>query len=201
MTQLNVLPDRVRHGARIAILCAAISLVGYAAQAADSASVPALSVAPPQAHWVERQLEYTYQGFTTKFSCDGLRDSVREVLLALGARKKDLKVQSRGCTRLNGVEPFPGISARFSVLVPVTPDEIGKIGDSAVHPTQWRTVDLARRASRNSAPCELLEQLKDKALPLFTNRNLLFQSSCVPHQTHVGEITFKVDVLSLAPAA
>ncbi len=51
-----------------------------------------------------------------------------------------------------------------------------------------------------SVPCELLEQLKDKALPLFTNRNLEFRSTCVPHQSLPGEITFNVDVLKPAPA-
>ncbi len=75
---------------------------------------------------VERKLDYTYMGFTSKYSCDGLRDSVREVLLALGARKKDLKIQSGGCINSEGVEPFPGVAATFSVLVPVTPMRSGR---------------------------------------------------------------------------
>jgi hypothetical protein len=168
-----------------------------AAQASDTASVPALSVAPPAAHWVERKLDYTYMGFTAKFSCDGLRDTVRDVLLALGARKKDLKIQSRGCTHFNGVEPFPGVAATFSVLAPATSDEIGKVGDTTSQPTQWHTVDLVRltRTGVDSVPCELLEQLKNKALPLFTTRNLKFRSACVPHQESLGDIDFSVDVL------
>jgi len=173
------------------------------ATAADSAAVPELSAAAPAARWVERKLDYTYMGFTAKFSCDGLRDDVRDVLLALGARKQDLKVQSRGCTRLEGVEHFPGVSAHFSVLVPVTPDDIGKVGTGTANATQWKTVDLVRLtgSGRDSAPCELLEQLKAKALPLFTSRNLKFNSSCVPHEEHVGEIQFAVDVLQALPAA
>ncbi|MEJ0008657.1 MAG: hypothetical protein WDM77_20430 [Steroidobacteraceae bacterium] len=173
------------------------------AAAADNAVVPAMSVAPPAAQWVERKLDYTYMGFTAKFSCDGLRDNVRDVLLALGARKQDLKIQSRGCTRLEGAEPFPGVSAQFSVLVPVTPDEIGKVGSASASATQWKTVDLVKlnRSGRDTAPCELLEQLKVKALPLFTSRNLKFNSSCVPHEEHLGEIQFAVDVLQAVPAA
>jgi hypothetical protein len=174
-----------------------------AVYAADTAAVPALSVAPPAAQWVERTLDYTYMGFTAHFTCDGLRDTVRDVLLALGARKQDLKVQERGCARLEGPEPFPGVAATFSVLVPVTPDEIGKLGNVTPQPTEWQTVDLVQRNEygRNHAPCELLEQLKDKALPLFTSRNLLFQSACVPHDYSLGEIRFTVDVLRPAPAA
>jgi hypothetical protein len=193
------------HSMRWLLLVAGLGAASAlsAASAADTAAVPAVSVAPPAAQWVERKLDYTYSGFTTHYSCDGLRDTVRDVLLALGARKQDLKVQSRGCSRLQGPEPFPGVAATFSVLVPVTPDEIGKVGNTAPQPTQWHTVDLVKlnRSGRDQAPCELLEQLKDKALPLFTSRNLAFQSVCVPHQITPGEIQFRVDVLGPAPAS
>jgi hypothetical protein len=174
---------------------------GWDVQATDIAGVPALSAAPPAAQWVQRSLDYTYFGFTDKFSCDGLRDTVRDVLLALGARKQDLKIRSRGCIKLEGPESFPGVSAQFSVLVPVTPDDIGKVGRAAANPTQWKTVDLVRlnQEGRDAAPCELLEQLKAKALPLFTSRNLQFSSSCYPHSITTGEIKFTVDVLQ--PAA
>jgi hypothetical protein len=182
-----------------AVLTLATALGMSFAQASETAAVPA-SVAPPAAHWVERKLDYTYQGFTDKFTCDGLRDTVREALLDLGARKKDLKIQERGCTHLNGVEPAPGVAATFSVLVPVTPDEIGKVGDSTALPTQWHTVDLVAltRSGVSSVPCELLEQLKNKALPLFTTRNLKFRSACFPHQASIGDIDFRVDVLRAA---
>jgi hypothetical protein len=176
------------------------------ARATDTAGVPALAVAPPAAQWVQRSLDYTYFGFTDKFSCDGLRDTVRDVLLALGARKQDLQVRSHGCIKLEGPESFPGVIAHFSVLAPVTPDDIGKVGRATANPTQWKTVDLVRlnQEGRDAAPCELLEQLKDKALPLFTSRNLQFRSSCFPHAITPGEIKFTVDVLqpaSPAPAA
>jgi hypothetical protein len=188
-----------RHArACVAVLALVAGLGMSAAQAStDTAAVPALSVAPPAAHWVERKLDYTYSGFTDKFSCDGLRDTVRDVLLALGARKKDLKIHSNGCVRFNGPEQFPGVAATFSVLVPVTPDEIGKVGDTSSQPTQWHSVDLVQltRTGIESTPCELLEQLKTKALPLFTTRNLKFRSACVPHEQTLGEIDFSVDVL------
>jgi hypothetical protein len=188
---------------RMTLLAVAAFGIG-AARAEDTAGVPALSVAPPASHWVERKLDYSYMGFTTKYSCDGLRDNVRQVLLALGARRKDLKIQSTGCTRLNGApEPFPGVVAHFWVLVPVTPDDIGKVGETSAHPTQWKTVNLARMQQFrfDQGQCELLEQMRNKALPLFTSRNLLYHSNCVPHQISVGDTQFSVDVLTPAPAA
>ncbi|HTB69249.1 MAG TPA: hypothetical protein VK727_23710 [Steroidobacteraceae bacterium] len=186
----------IRNFAAVLALVAGLGM--SAAQASsDTAAVPALSVAPPAAHWVARKLDYTYMGFTAKFSCDGLRDTVRDVLLALGARKKDLKIEERGCVRFNGPEQFPGVAATFSVLVPMTPDDIGKVGDTSSQPTQWQSVDLVQltRSGIESVPCELLEQLKNKALPLFTTRNLKFHSACVPHEESLGDIDFSVDVL------
>jgi hypothetical protein len=199
----------VRHPVRHAVLRvgAVLALTAglgvSAAQASDTAAVPALSVAPPAAHWVERKLDYTYMGFTDKFSCDGLRDSVRQVLLALGARKQDLKIQSRGCIKFTGVEQFPGVAATFSVLVPMTPDDIGKVGNSTAQPTRWQSVDLVQltRTGVESVPCELLEQLRSKALPLFTTRNLKFRAGCVPYQQSLGDIDFSVDVLRPAEHA
>lgn len=165
---------------------------------AEPAAVPA--VPGPASHWVERSLDYTYMGFTAKYTCEGLRDTVRSVLLSLGARKSDLKVQTRGCTRLEGVEPFPGVVAHFSVLEPLNANDAG---GAPVQAVQWQTVDLVRLNSsgRLDAPCELLEQLKEKALPLFTSRNLNFSSSCVPHQVSLGDIQFTVDVLKSVPPA
>jgi hypothetical protein len=179
---------------RVMVLAAAMAAGAVSAVQAEDAA------GPPAAHWVQRKLDYTYMGFTTHYTCDGLRDNVRDLLLTLGARKRDLQIQSVGCTRLNGVEPFPGITAKFWVLVPVTPDEGGKAGDALVPATQWQTVNLVRQRdlASDQGQCELLEQIKRQALPLFTSRNLNFHSSCVPHEITIGDIQFSVDVLKAA---
>jgi hypothetical protein len=164
------------------------------AQAADTTGAPA-------AQWVQRKLDFTYMGFTSKYTCDGLQDNVRDLLLALGARKRDLQIQSTGCTRGLGVEPFPGVRAQFWVLEPVSADEAAKGGTNLVQATQWHTVNLVHNANYRSGDdqCELLDQLKRQALPLFTNRNLNFHSACVPHEITLGDIQFSVDVLRAAP--
>lgn len=188
-------PIRSSSGRAGLVMALAVGLSIGPAAAAEAADTVA-----PAAHWVRRSFDYTYMGFTAKYSCDGLLDSVRTVLLALGARKQDLQIQSRGCIKLNGVEPFPGISAHFSVLVPATADDSGQAGARAAQPAQWKTVDLVRLTRTGiDAPCELLEQLKAKALPLFTTRNLEFQSTCVPHEVSPGDIQFTVDVLRPVP--
>jgi hypothetical protein len=203
MIQLSA-RNSARARAVLLLLVLGMTLTPVTVRAADTAAVPALSVAPPAAHWVERKFDYTYMGFTTHYSCDGLVDNVREVLVALGARKQDLQIHSSGCTRLTGApEPFPGVLAHFWVLEPLTPEDIGKVGNTTAVPTQWRTVDLTHlkqfRSDQGRGQCELLEQLQKKALPLFTTRNLTFSATCTPHEITLGNIRFSVDVLRPAP--
>lgn len=176
--------------------------VGPGVNQPHAADAPAQTAAAPPAYWVQRKLNYTYMGFTTQYSCDGLVDNVRVVLLALGARRSDLRIQSTGCTSIAGrPERSPGVTASFWVLAPA-PDAIGRAGYTAAHPAQWQTVDLVRlrQFAFEQGQCELLEQLKDQALPLFTSRNLKFRSACVPHQISPGDIQFAVDVLRLVRA-
>ncbi len=51
---------------------------------------------PFPAVWKEQHLEFTYQGRTARYSCQGLRDKMRSLLLDLGARR-DLQVALLGC--------------------------------------------------------------------------------------------------------
>ena len=196
MTRTFHLRTAIRMMARVAAATAgALSVAAAADTPADTAPAPA-------AHWVQRKLDYTYVGFTTKFTCDGLSDTVRQLLLTLGARKRDLEIQSTGCVNFNGVEPFPGVRATFWVLVPVTAGATGGSDDKTVAQTQWQTVNLVkdRGYPTDQGRCELLDQIKRQALPLFTSRNLNFHSSCFPYQETMGDIGFTVDVLRPVPA-
>ncbi len=150
-----------------------------------------------QATWSAREFRYTYQGFTAKYSCDGLNDRIREVLLVLGARKADLTVTPSGCNAGFGQPTlFPGVTVKMSVLAPV-----GEKGaDSAPVAAVWRNVDIARRQPLAAAgDCELTEQIKAKILPLFATRNVEYSSTCVPHQLTPGGTSLKADVLVPAP--
>jgi hypothetical protein len=151
--------------------------------------------------WAQKEFNFIYQGFTTKYSCDGLADKVREILLTFGARK-DLKVNRWGCTGRSGVpDPFPGVSVKMSVLVPAsaaTPSS----GEPAVA-SHWRSVKLRldRSALSEAGECELVEQVKQKILPLFTTRNVDYRNMCVPHQLNPGGTQLGADVLMADPAA
>jgi hypothetical protein len=146
--------------------------------------------------WAQKEFQFVYQGVTTKYSCDGLRDKMRSILLEFGARKKDLKISDWGCAGRSGVpDPFPGVAVKMSVLVPA--DGAGASGERAL-PSHWQAVKLKLDSSSLSeaGECELVEQVKQKVLPLFTTRNVDFRTDCVPHQLTPGGTELTAEVLA-----
>jgi hypothetical protein len=145
--------------------------------------------------WADKELTFVYQGFTTKYSCDGLRDKMRGVLLELGAEKKSLKVLQLGCSSPDGrPDPFPGVKAKMRVLQPAG----GSAGDGQPPVSaHWQPLDLKLRDSftLDSGECELMEQIRQKVLPLFSVRNVEFTSTCIPHQASPTRPVLKLDVL------
>ncbi len=147
--------------------------------------------------WTPHELRFVYMGFTTHYSCDGLRENIKSVLLQLGARESDLRVRSFGCTRGLGVpEPAPGVIANFSSLVPSQEHATTRTATPAVA-AEWRTAELklGKGALEHAGQCELIEQVRQKVLPLFTFRNLDFRSDCFPHQLTISGARLRVDVL------
>jgi hypothetical protein len=143
--------------------------------------------------WTPRELSFVYQGFTTEYSCDGLRDKVRSVLLELGARE-DLTVTESPCASLGQPDPFPGVRIKMNVLQPAD-GESAAAGQSV--PAHWKRVDLTpqRDAVRAAGDCELIEQISQRILPLFATRNVEYSSNCVPHQSQSGATRLRAEVL------
>ena len=192
--------------------------VGLPAMAAD---VPAQApVTTEPAVWTQKEVQFTYMGFTTHYTCDGLRDTVREMLLQLGARKDDLKVYEQPCSRPDRPDPFPGVKIKMSVLQPAPVTErdraaseeipsreparesqagAGTAGasDASTVNAYWKPIKLPYRAVGLDAAgqCELLEQFKQKVLPLFTTRNVDLHASCVPHQLEPLGTSLQAEVL------
>jgi hypothetical protein len=146
--------------------------------------------------WTEKELTFVYQGFTTRYSCDGLRDKVRGVLLDLGAEKKGLKVLQLGCSSPSGrPDPFPGVRVKMSVLQPASGTADDKQAPVAAH---WKPVDLKLRDSftTDSGECELVEQIRHKIVPLFATRNVDLKTTCIPHQATAARPTLRLEVLA-----
>jgi hypothetical protein len=185
----------------VARSCSRITIAAVLATLAGVGPAPAAWAAAPDADnaqlaaWTPKELRFVYQGFTTRYSCDGLREKVRSALLALGARK-DLTVHEGACSSPPGrPDPFPGVNIKMQVLTPLTATAAAP--DATAVAAHWKTVDLRlnRDALSESGDCELIEQIKQSILPLFTTRNVEYSSNCVPHQLSAGATQLRAEVL------
>jgi len=171
--------------------------VGSAAApaAAGDASASAIAGDAQSAVWTDKELTFIYQGFTTRYSCDGLRDKVRGVLLDLGAQKKDLKVMQLGCSSPSGrPDPFPGVRVKMRVLQPAAGTTDDKQVPVAAH---WKPVNLKLDPfTTDSGECELVEQIRHKIVPLFATRNVDLKTNCIPHQATATRPTLRLEVLA-----
>jgi hypothetical protein len=163
----------------VATLCAGVASAPAAETAADAAAV-----------WVPKEVNFVYVGFTTKYTCDGLQAKMRRVLLELGARD-DLKVMRLGCMRANMPETTPGVRIVMHVLQPVS----AAAGQTVA--AHWKNVDVL--ADRNvvdaALDCELISQLKQDVLPLFTARHVDYSAACAANKALIGGTRLKADVL------
>jgi len=176
------------RGRRLAAAAVLLVTVGVPALAdtPDQGSVPAV--------WAPKELRFVYMGFTSRYSCDGLRDTMRRVLLQLGARK-DMQLTETPCTDFSRPTRLPGVYMKINVLQPADAKS-----DAPTVPAHWQSVDVSRISGtgdplQDAGQCELVEQIKQSVLPLFNPRKVQYNSTCVPHQLTVGGTTLKAEVL------
>ena len=154
---------------------------------------------PEQGVWQKHEYSFQFLGFTTTYSCDGLASKLKVLLIAAGARA-DAKSSSNGCVGGYGSpDTFARANLKFYTLAPI------ENGENASPPINgvWRSVVIADRSPREVAPgdCELIEQFRDKVLPMFTTRNVDNRMTCVPNQLSGSVINLKFEVFAGLPAA
>ena len=161
--------------------------------------------------WQEHQIELAYLGFTSRYSCDGLQSKLALLLRQLGARD-DAKVSAFGCDRGFGTPSrFPRATMKFATLQPAeagsgaAPAAASASASASVAPPVpvagvWRAVQLAphRPYTLEDGDCELMEQFRDKVLPLFATRDQQLNLTCVPHQD-IGPFSLQLQVFALPP--
>ena len=159
------------------------------------AEAPVENAPPAWSVWTPKQLRFLFSGFTSYYSCDGLRDKMRAILLQLGARA-DLTVQPVPCSGGAGrPTEFPGVTVNMNVPVPW--DAQTSNAAATPVPAHWQTVVISTELDplREAGDCELIEQVKARVLPLFSARNVDYHSTCVPHQLQIGGTRLKADLL------
>jgi hypothetical protein len=181
--------------------CSALLTGAPAVLAADPAGAAAPSGPPPSepGSWQPHSYDFHFMGFTSTYSCDGLADKLKVLLRAAGAGP-DAKVEPF-CARGFGV-PDKLVQAKvvFSSLqagTSATPSTAAPGGAQGVEGA-WRHVELTPRHpfELQLGDCELVEQFRDRLLPMFQTRNVTNQVTCVPHEESGSNFTLGFDVFA-----
>jgi hypothetical protein len=158
----------------------------------------------PAAHergvWQKHEYSFVFMGFTSTYSCDGLADKIKVLLIAAGARQ-DAKSFPGACANGFGQpDKFARANLTFYTLAP-SGGEVPP-GTKPVDGV-WRPVSFSDRAPRelSTGDCELVEQFRDKVLPMFTTRNVQDHTTCVPHQDSGSVISLHFESFTAAPRA
>jgi hypothetical protein len=176
-----------------AIACAEL-LLAAAVPTQLAAAEPPVTAAPQAAVWKEQRLNFTYMGRTARYSCDGLRDKIRGLLLELGVRR-DLQVTAMSCddsrpgTRSNSIGP--SLSLVFSAV---------SVPNAAAQPVvdaRFEQFTIGRDVFRNLdvGDCELVEQFAHQVLPKLTARDVKEDIACVPNQLSGSRFLVRGEIL------
>jgi hypothetical protein len=180
--------------------------VGRAALAAGLAGVLALSTASVAddsaaagdlGTWQSHKYTFQFMGFTTTYSCDGLADKLRMVLRAAGARGDVKSVPGACASGFGRPDKFARAYLTFYTLAPADTGANAGGGVQGV----WRPVIFAARQPQGLAlgDCELMEQFRQQILPMFTTRNVISNTTCIPHQESGSNIDLRFDSFTGVP--
>jgi hypothetical protein len=168
---------------RIAKLLLLSALTATAALAAEDTAT---------ATWKAQSQKFHYAGFTSYYTCDGLEQKVRQVLLHLGARA-DAKVRASGCTYgLNEPSPYAWVEAEFHTLAPA-----GASDKANAVATHWSSFELSARRPyfMGDGECELIEQMRKVIESSFVLRDVKYRTRCLAHQISLGDYSVQGQVL------
>jgi len=177
------------------VACAlAIALLSSAPAGADDAASP-----PAPGTWQSHKYSFQFMGFTSTYSCDGVADKLRLLLLAAGARK-DVKSQPGACASGFGrPDKFARADLTFAALAPL---QGNASSDTKPVNGAWRSVSFSANSPRELrvGDCEVVEQFRSQVLPMFTTRNVVNNTTCIPNQESGSVISLKFEVFAPVPA-
>lgn len=159
---------------------------------------------PVAAVWKERHVEFFYVGRTARYSCEGLRDKVRAMLLDMGARRDPtivaLRCEDDAHARVSAAGPH--LSITFSA--PALPDPAAKpvrAGDLAATDARFVAFSITTDAFRNMGigDCELVEQFARQILPKLVTRDVRQDITCVPNELSGSHYMLRGEVLRPLP--
>lgn len=147
--------------------------------AAETADAPATEIVTGA--WQHHKVTFSYVGYTSLYTCDGLEGQVRQILLHLGARK-DVKVSAKGCPGGFDIPSHTAwVDAEFYTVAPVA-----DAGGSDTVKARWTPLQMTTGRPRfmGDGDCELMQGMKDLITKNFSLRDVEYRTSCFPHQVN-----------------
>ncbi len=147
------------------------------------------------AAWTLHEVDLMYMGFTTRYTCSGLKSKVKLLLKHLGVRE-DVKIRERGCEYgYEKVADFPRL--KISFYAPTIPKAGDKDPGEPVLGV-WRPVVIKKNSPKglDMGDCELVEIFRDRVLPKFLTRSVEGDVNCIPHQLVGNRIDLRFEVLT-----
>jgi len=177
-----------------ASLSCAIALAGAWTAASVAAAAPAADQQPVASTWQHRSATFHYFGIIASYSCAGIEDHVRSLLLYFGARA-DLKVKASGCPHEIAPGRVASLDADFYTLAPAAdanaPETVSAHW-TAINVNPWRPIIMS------DGDCELMAQMKGLIAGNFTLRALSYRTDCVPQE--INGFSIKAQVLKALPS-
>ena len=173
---------------RAAALC--LLLLATMAAVADE-SLPAEEAAV----WTRHEVDLQYMGFTTRYTCSGLKSKVKLLLNYMGVRD-DVKILERGCEfGYQKVADFPRLKITF--WAPTLPEKGAKDPGEPVLGA-WKAIAIKRNSPKGleMGDCELVELFRDHVMPKFLTRDMQGDVNCIPHQLVGNRIDLRFEVLT-----
>ena len=169
-----------------------LAALGLSTGLALAAATPEGTAGEVKARWQTHKFELDYVGLTSRYTCDGIEDKVRDFLRAYGARK-GMKVRAYGCdTPPQPISRFARVRGEFEALVPAAEGDTGELVAA-----RWQPLEL--RANKpfemGEGDCELFEQLRPTLEQAFAQREAKYVSRCTPYQQNLGSWSLKAEVL------
>jgi hypothetical protein len=179
---------RHAHGSFITAALAMLCLGAGAALAATETAAP-----PEATAWQHHHGTFNYFGITSIYSCDGLEDKVRQILLFFGARR-GVQVQASGCPRgPNSLSRFAWVTADFDTLA-TAPADTAAADIVQAHWTPFK-LDGQRPFFMGEGDCELMSAMKPLLTQSFSWRGLAYDTGCTPHQITLDDFRVRGEVL------
>jgi hypothetical protein len=182
-------PLKLRRIGIAGLICAVLASSAFA----DDASSQGAGV------WQKHEYSFQFMGFTTTYSCDGLADKLKTLLIAAGARP-DTTARAGACASGFGrPDKFARADLTFYTLAPAS----SLASESKPVDGTWIPVAIAPHRPRELAAgdCELVEQFRSNVLGMFTTRNVENRTTCVPHQLSGSSIDLKFESFAAPPKA